>query len=274
MSIVPECRPAKLARKNSYCAFSRICYQTQDGSAPGISAAPGMKVQLNLQMRPQPCEETCGPTCLHALYRYYGDRILLESVVREVQRLPSGGTLGVLLACHALRRGYRARIYSYNLQIFDPTWFSRSSTTMQARLKEQRTFKKDPRLRTATDAYLEFLELGGELRFEDLTKALIRKYLNREQPILTGLSATYLYRCAREFGPKCDYDDVRGEPLGHFVLLSGYDPEERTVSVADPLLPNPVASGHHYEVNMDRLIGAILLGILTYDANLVVIRPH
>ena len=33
---------------------------------------------------------------------------------------------------------------------------------------------------------------------EDLSGRLIRKYLKRDQPILTGLSSTFLYRTARE----------------------------------------------------------------------------
>jgi hypothetical protein len=37
---------------------------------------------------------------------------------------------------------------------------------------------------------------------------------------------------------------------------------------------NPVAAGHRYHVRVDRLINAILLGIVTYDANLLVIQPR
>lgn len=233
-----------------------------------------MRIQLDLPMRPQPNDETCGPTCLHALYRYYRKRIPLKTVIQEVPRLPAGGTLGVMLARHALRHGFRAQIYSYNLQVFDPTWFGPTAPDIRERLTAQAEFKYDAKLRSATDAYLEFLELGGELHFEDLKRSLIRKYLDRQIPILTGLSATYLYRSAREFGPNSESDDVRGQPLGHFVILSGYDREKKTVSIADPFLRNPVAARHHYEVSMDRLIGAILLGIVTYDANLLIIQPR
>jgi hypothetical protein len=35
------------------------------------------------------------------------------------------------------------------------------------------------------------------------------------------------------------YDDVRGQPQGHFVVLSEYDTETREVVVADPLGENP-----------------------------------
>ena len=134
--------------------------------------------------------------------------------------------------------------------------------------------KESRKLRTATNAYLEFLELGGKIRMQDLTPGLIRKYLKREIPILTGLSATYLYQNAREFGPNSDSDDVRGRPAGHFVVLCGYDPDSRGVLVADPMMPNPLAPRQHYVLDVDRVISAILLGILTYDANLLIIEPR
>jgi hypothetical protein len=46
------------------------------------------------------------------------------------------------------------------------------------------------------------------------------------------------------------------------------------VLVADPLMPNPMAFRQHYVVNVDRVICAILLGIVTYDANLLIIEPR
>ena len=109
---------------------------------------------------------------------------------------------------------------------------------------------------------------------EDLRPNLIRRYLRKRVPILTGLSATYLYRTPREWGPKADYDDVRGEPSGHFVVLCGLDSESRNVLVADPMLPNPAFDRQIYSLPIERVITAILLGIVTYDANLVVIQPH
>ncbi|GAB4387854.1 MAG: C39 family peptidase [Thermodesulfovibrionales bacterium] len=232
-----------------------------------------METRLHLDMLPQPDETTCGPACLYAIYRYYGTDISLERVTSEVKRLKGGGTLEVFLACHALRQGYSALIYTYNLKVFDPTWFVPGTVDIREKLKAQMEAKESPKLRTAIKGYLEFLELGGELRFEDLTTGLIRKYLNRSVPVLAGLSSTYLYRSPREYGPKADWDDIRGVASGHFVVLSGYDPEERSVFVADPLTPNPVSRDHYYAINIDRVICAILLGVLTYDASLLLIRP-
>jgi hypothetical protein len=232
-----------------------------------------METRLPLQIMPQPDEITCGPTCLQAVYRYFGDDLPLDRVIAEVPMLKEGGTLAVMLACHALRRGYRATIFTYKLQIFDPTWMHLDAKEIGRRLEEQMKFKTDPKLVLASRAYIEFLEEGGRLRFDDLNPALIRDYLNRSIPIIPGLSATYLYRSAREFGPNCDYDDIRGEPSGHFVVLRGYNRGERKVLVADPLMSNPFSETQKYAIPMDRVIGAILLGVLTYDANLLIIRP-
>lgn len=233
-----------------------------------------MEVQFDLRIQPQPDEETCGPTCLHAVYDYFGDSIPLAQLIQEVPMLDGGGTLSVLMGSHALKRGYRARIYSYNVQVFDPTWFDLGREQILAKLRQQIASRTDEKLKAASEGYIRFLELGGELRFDDLNRGLIRHYLNQRVPILTGLSATYLYRCAREFGPNLDYDDIRGEPSGHFVVLRGYNRVTRTVAVADPLRPNPAfQERQRYPVEIDRVICAILLGILTFDATLLIIRP-
>jgi hypothetical protein len=231
-----------------------------------------------IEILPQPDDATCGPTCLHAVYRAYGDEISLTQVIAEVPPLPQGGTLAVLLACHALRRGYRATIYTYNLQIFDPTWFEHGKPLPELREKLQaqaRVKRGKLRLEVATRAYMEFFDLGGRLRFRELSRRMLREHLADRRPLLVGLSATYLYGCAREAGSDAlDFDDVSGFPTGHFVLLHSYDREKRRIWVADPNAENPAFKTHHYAVGVDRLIGAIMLGVLTYDANVLLVEPQ
>ncbi len=232
-----------------------------------------MRNRIDLRILPQPTSSTCGPTCLHALYGYYGDEIALPQVISDVGELDEGGTHAVMLGLHALRRGYRARIYTYNLLVFDPTWFGGSTHEMRARLAAQIAAKADPKLRLVSRAYLEYLELGGEVRMQDLTHSLVRKHLKDGTPLLTGLSSTWLYQGPREVNGSLDDDDVMGVPQGHFVLLCGYDKKQRRIAIADPLEANPVSVSPYYEVDIDRLVASILLGILTYDANLLLIRP-
>jgi hypothetical protein len=234
-----------------------------------------MKTKLYLDILPQPDDTTCGPTSLHAVYRYFGDSVPLEQVISEVRPLEDGGTMAVYLAHHALDRGYRVTIYTYNLQVFDPTWFGGGDRFLREKLSNQLRHKTDPKLRETVHAYLEFIDRNGKVRFEDLTAQLIRRTLNRSIPILTGLLSTYLYQCAREavVDSRLVSDDLRGEPTGHFVVLSGYDKKLHRVLIADPLRHNPYSDNQVYEVNVNRLIGAIMLGILTYDANLLIIEP-
>jgi hypothetical protein len=142
------------------------------------------------------------------------------------------------------------------------------------KLKRQIQVKEGRKLQLACRAYAKFISAGGEIRMHDLNKALLRHFLAQELPILTGLSSTYLYLAARERQRDMKPDDLRGTPTGHFVVLCGEKPPpKKLVRVADPYLPNPFAKDHYYDVSFDRLICAILLGVLTYDANLLIIYP-
>lgn len=232
------------------------------------------EIVLGFDIQAQPDEVTCGPTCLQALYKYYGDDISLKEVIQGVKQLKTGGTLAVMLANHALKRGYKAHIYTYNLNVFDPTWFADSSEKIIEHLKAQMTFKhKRRKLKVASQAYIKFLESGGDLRYGELDSNLIKSYLTNGVPILTGLSATYLYGTPREI-PQFDiYDSIKGEPAGHFVVITGYDEDQNCVHVADPMEPNPMGKGQVYNVGFTRLINSIMLGIVTYDANLLIIEP-
>lgn len=221
---------------------------------------------------PQPDNTTCGPTCLHAVYGYFNRNLDLDQLIAQIPAWEGGGTIAVNLGIHALKQGYDAQIFTYNLHVFDPTWFPSESVHLQERLRAQSRHKRVPKLQWASEAYVEFLKRGGKLGYEDLTAGLLRRFLKQRLPILTGLSATYLYRCARETDDS-EPDDIQGSPAGHFVVLCGYNKRTRNVMVADPLLPNPVSNSQFYEVNIDRLVCSILLGIVTYDANFLVISP-
>lgn len=228
---------------------------------------------LSVPLNQQPDETTCGPTCLHSIYRFYRKPYTLSTIIEDVEQFEGGGTIGVLLAIDALTKGFNATIYSYNLQIFDPTWFGLNRKEMIEKLKLQLVHKHSEKLIIASKAYIKFLELGGRVKFEDLRSVIIRRYLKKDQPLIAGLSATYLYKSMREFGADLEYDDLRGEPAGHFVVLHGYDTETREVYIADPIMSNPTGSGTFYRMSIDRVINAVLLGIVTYDANLIIIKP-
>ena len=237
------------------------------------SQPPPSGDRLPFEIRRQPDDVTCGPTCLHAVYRYWGDDVPPDDLIRDVKRLDEGGTLGVLLANHALRKGYKVTIFTWNLQVFDPTWFQPGGPPLVDRLRARAKVRRASKERQAIAAYVDFVGLGGKLELAELEASLLRGFLKRGVPIMTGLSATFLYREPREVSETGAPDDIGGEPQGHFVVLTGYDADRREVLVTDPMHPNPLSVIHTYPVRIERVIGAIFLGVLTFDANLIVIEP-
>ncbi|MEW6073548.1 MAG: C39 family peptidase [Planctomycetota bacterium] len=235
---------------------------------------PSTPELLSFAIQKQPDAAACGPTCLHAIYRYWGDDIPLDRLLAEVRIVKGGGTLGVLLALDALARGYRTTIVTWNLLVFDPSWFTPPGGHLKERLVARAEAREEPKLRFATRAYVEYLDRGGRVEYRDLEPALLRHYLRRGVPILTGLSATFLYRESRERAADGEPDDIAGDSVGHFAVLVGHSSQTRKILVADPLHPNPLSESHIYPVNVERVIGAIYLGVLTYDANLVIIEPR
>jgi hypothetical protein len=172
-----------------------------------------------------------------------------------------------------LQQGFQATIYTFNLTVFDPSWFFGKVDIVERLLRQRAEKVDDQRVQEVTAGYVEFLRLGGRLRLTDLTRYLLRGLLRHQRPIITGLSSTYLYRAMREYGPKDEADDIRGTPGGHFVVLTGYDRPARTVRVADPYGPHPYGPARDYWLSIDRVVAAILLGIVTHDANLLIIQP-
>ena len=243
---------------------------------PAIAPEDGARgpLRLPVQTLPQPDETTCGPTCLHAVYRYWWDDEPLQNVIERMPRLERGGTFAVFLGCDALRKGYRATIYTYNLMVFDPTWFGTPHVDLAAKLRAQSEAKQDYRLQHATAGYLQFLSLGGRLRLTDLSSRLLAGILRRRMPVIAGLSSTFLYRAPREYGDNDAPDDTLGYPAGHFVVLAGYDAARQRVLVVDPYEPNPYGQPHEYWIGVERVIASILLGIVTHDANLLIVRPR
>jgi hypothetical protein len=220
---------------------------------------------------PQPTLTSCGPTCLHAVYAFHDLHVSIDELIETIPPVESGGTLAVLLGLDALRRGFRVELYTCNLRIFDPTWFPADAPTMMDHLRKRQKVVTSKRQAAAIQSYMEYVEAGGQLYYEDLSRALLVNILERGLPVLTGLSATALYREPREIPETNKPDPIRGEPVGHFVVLSGMDERKENVCVGDPFDPNPVAPDRHYIMPFDRLVHSILLGVLTYDGNLLII---
>jgi hypothetical protein len=252
----------------------RITTPIPNDRRPGASR---IAHELAVQRFLQPDDVTCGPTCLRKVYDFYGLTLALDEVIGELERNEDGGTLAVFLGTAALRRGFQARIFTYDLRIFDPTWSGLSMPALIEKIRARLPYLEREKTLRAAHAHLAFLELGGEICFDELTPTLLKRILDRDHPVLAGLSATYLYRMPRErHDPLTNElidDDVAGMPTGHFIVVSGYEHWGRRFVVRDPSAYAPLSADGRHVVDAQRLTNAILLGDLTYDAVLLEIWP-
>ena len=227
-------------------------------------------MKLQVTVSPQPDDESCGITCLQAIYQYHGHETSIDTLKKEVVHWQTGGTVGVNLGRHALAQGFTAEIYTYNIKVFDPTWRELPADELKAKLKLRQKRIRSNRQKKEIAFYLDFLKLGGTLRFDDLDEKLLQRFLAAHRPVICGLSATYLYQTMREL-PDNQESDIVGHPVGHFVVVSGYNPETREVQIHDPLRRHELSASGSYTLPFLKFSNAVMLGILTYDANLLVI---
>jgi hypothetical protein len=225
---------------------------------------------IDVQVSKQPDDESCGITCLEAVYRYHGHAISLGELQSQVDHWRTGGTVGVNLARHALASGFSAELYTYNIDIFDPTWKRLSAKEMAGKLAQRAHRIRHPKQKKLIGYYLDFLRRGGKIRFDDLDEGLMDRLFKARRPVIAGLSATYLYQNRREL-PDNSEDDVGGQPVGHFVVVAGWDRAKRKVAIRDPLREYPLARTGAYSLPFTRFSNAVMLGSLTYDENLLVI---
>ena len=227
-------------------------------------------MKLHVEVPPQPDDESCGITCLQAIYQYHGHETSIDALKEEVVHWQTGGTVGVNLGRHALAQGFTAEIYSYNIKVFDPTWRDLPMEELRARLKMRQKRVRSNRQKKEIAFYLDFLKQSGIMRFDDLDESLLKRLFGAHRPVICGLSATYLYHTMREL-PNNQESDVAGNPVGHFVVVSGYNPETHEVQIHDPLRRHALSASGTYALPFLKFSNAVMLGILTYDANLLVI---
>lgn len=230
-------------------------------------------MKLDLHVAQQPDDESCGITCLKAIYDYYAHPTSLDKLKHEIEHWRTGGTVAVNLARHALAHGYDAEIYTYNLKIFDPTWRDLPPKELSHKLRLRQRRVRSQKQKDVIRFYQDFLKKGGTVRFDDLDEDLMNRLFKRHTPIICGLSATYLYRQSRETHDNVA-DDVTGHPVGHFVVVNAWDPHARMVTIQDPLRKTPLSDTGTYRLPFAKFSNAVMLGILTYDENLLVIAKR
>ncbi|MDD3007126.1 MAG: hypothetical protein PHX30_06140 [Candidatus Pacebacteria bacterium] len=240
-------------------------------------------IDLNVDIREQK-EYECLPACLRAVFSFFKIEISEEEIIDKISKDSSklydwefkAGKL-------AKEKGLNAEIYTNVSQIFDPSWMGLSANELIEKIKKELeffvyrndNFEKDPelmsfmcpnkivaeRLIEDAKATLAYLESGGIINFNPISKDLIDKKLSDNIPVIISHNPTLLHRLERFSEGKSD--DIKGESWGHVVIISGETNDNFIIS--DP-------AGIFYEEKMtyEADKDLILESILRYNGQILV----
>jgi hypothetical protein len=188
---------------------------------------------------------------------------------------PDGGTLAPYLGRAALAHGLAVRCHPFAVGVFDPTWWNLPAPEILRRLRLRTKGLPDGKLRREHEAWLAYVEAGGQLSLGELLGGELVAALDAGHPLICGLSITWLYQEPRERPSDNADDDIHGAPVGHFVVITGYTDHGATFFVTDPWPQPPFDRDEGvYTVSRRRLTHAILLGDATHDAAIVEVLPR
>lgn len=160
-------------------------------------------MELNFSLNSKPYYQNCGLKCLDALFQYYRiDKTPKDLIKKDTNKPLWISDLGSLV----LGAGLPVTLFTYSQKIFRPEWFNFSKQKIFAKLRKR---EKNLLIDRARRSILDFLKLGGKLKFEVLNAERLKYYIKNKKPVLLAASSSIIHH--------------RFMLSGHFVVLIGYD---------------------------------------------------
>ena len=235
-----------------------------------------MKILLNVPRYKQPPME-CGPTCLKEVFDFYNYKIDLKTIIKGTKSEKKYIDWDYKLGLFALKCGFKVDVYTLTTDIFDPTWYNFKKDVLLKQLKKRLNFvsknnKKDVKdgyiwwwYKPALESIIKFIKAGGNIKFVPISKNLIIKLLKKGIPIIAPLNSTLIYKIRRVY--RNNFDDIKGEYVGHFIVISGYDSRKDKFILVDSDRMADKRKGI-IKVDADLLINSIIM----HTGDLIVVK--
>ncbi len=194
----------------------------------------------------QPTNTTCSPTALSMLLGFYGTNVSVDDISVKVPQVKNEkgenfGTINTQMAMWCRTLGFDVALYTADVQVIDQSWSKLSSEAIIARLEARKSGLAVPSLgelwtEAYSQAYIEFIQSGGELHIVNAITANLLYELLPKGPLLPCVSFDTLYGRGRtsNVGEKeVRPDDVNGKAWNHSIVIYGND-DEGNFLVADP----------------------------------------
>ena len=197
------------------------------------------KYRKDVPLTMQPRDSAwCGAACAHMLARYYGMRISLRRLVREL-RVGSSGILTPKLGTWFLEHGFDVTIVGYE-DAFPNRFIALDAEEAQAEVLKwcaRETQDLSWHRKALRRVYPSFFEAGGKLLPRPVTRRDIRNALRRDQPPILAVDVVTLYLTREWTDP-------------HFVVVTGMHRDR--IALNDPY-PD---YGGAVEYDLDRFLHA------------------
>lgn len=200
--------------------------------------------------------KTCGPSSLTNIYAHFGKEVGLEKILNDLKVKDDETTYLPQLARHIQQNGLATQVLSSCPFNMSPDWKDLDKSSLIENLKAWTTHHhKNPWIKDAL-FLLYYLEEGGRVNLVDLSTKLIDEELTKGNVVLCCLEESWLWG-KRKVSNVVEYDSIRGEPRGHFVVVYGQKDDEYLVS--DPYPTNLPERQGLYSVSKDKLLVSVLV---------------
>ncbi|MFH0836749.1 MAG: C39 family peptidase [Candidatus Aenigmatarchaeota archaeon] len=209
-----------------------------------------MKIRLKIPYCKQK-EMTCGPSCLQQIFAYHGKIVDLDDIIKILDKKKGfvlTGTSTWHLGFCADAFGYKSDVISYDVNIIDPTWMKLSKKELVKKITKRIILEKLSFSKTRLMAMQDYILYGGSYSFTMPSKDILLKYLKKKIPVIIRLCSTLLYNNSRIDWNSCKFNDIKGYPFGHYVVVSGY--ENGHFIITDP----SAIRGGTYKVDENKLL--------------------
>ncbi|MBP9758669.1 hypothetical protein KBD45_03165 [Candidatus Dojkabacteria bacterium] len=208
----------------------------------------------------------CGPMCLKNTYDYLGIQKTLKQIFKEMDVDEDTSTYLSQLARNLNANNVATTIVSSLSKVINYAWRNNTKEEIISKLKRCVLRSKRPNMISEWDKELLhtlfYLQEGGNIKIENITKEIINSYLKKGKIIITCVETSWFWGNRKILG-KTTFDDVLGDQSGHFVIITGIKNDKYIINYPYPLKEKNAVT----EINQDHLIVATLI----WDAQFIII---
>ncbi len=198
----------------------------------------------------------CGPVSTYNIHKYFGTKITLPEILKDLGVTLKSLTFPSQLANHLRRQSYIVEVLTSCSYVVSPQWMGKPSSSIIDQLTKWCGYNKKSTWLKGATLLLEYMKDGGKVTVLNLTTKVLDDYLDQGYVILACLEESWLWG-KRKIADKNIFDDVKGNPRGHFVVL--YDKNDHDYRVSDPYPTGLPGREGTYTVSKDTVLTSILL---------------